>query len=106
MEPEIEGEISELLGATPSPLAFRALVSILDTSSEVDDDVLAWCDEALSAWPDETRQAPRSWLCALCEGFVKPTWRLVRTMQLPRVDERSDFDLEALAATGSLGAMT
>ncbi|MGW6929413.1 hypothetical protein ACWGE0_05050 [Lentzea sp. NPDC054927] len=45
-------------------------------------ELLAWCEEQLTSWPDETRQAPWSWLAALESGFTKPVWGLVRSLDL------------------------
>ncbi|SDM94944.1 Leucine Rich repeat [Lentzea albidocapillata subsp. violacea] len=72
-------EIARTLRGTPSLLAFRALCAAVTRSGE---DLLAWCEEQLASWPDDTRQAPYSWIAALQSGFTKPVWPLVRSLDL------------------------
>jgi hypothetical protein len=77
---------TELTGfdrCAPSPLAFRALVALLDTWSG-DDQAAAinHADALLTSWPDAVRLAPWSWCKAAAKGAVPPTWRLVRALQL------------------------
>ncbi|SFR06802.1 Leucine Rich Repeat [Lentzea waywayandensis] len=72
-------EIARALRGTPSSLAFRALCAAVTRSGE---DLLAWCEEQLATWPDETRQAPYSWIAALNSGFTTPVWPLVRSLDL------------------------
>jgi hypothetical protein len=74
-------QIEQALRGTPSKLAFRALCAAV-TRSGAEPELLAWCEEQLASWPDETRQAPWSWLAALESGFTKPVWRLVRSLDL------------------------
>lgn len=74
-------EVERALRGTPTRLAFRALCAAV-TRAGAQPELLAWCEEQLSAWPDETRQAPWSWLAALESGFTKPVWRLVRSLDL------------------------
>lgn len=75
----MDEEIARALRGTPSPLAFRALCAAVARTGE---DLLAWCEEQLASWPDETRQAPYSWIAALQAGFTKPVWPLVRSLDL------------------------
>ncbi|MEU0883334.1 hypothetical protein ABZ345_32405 [Lentzea sp. NPDC005914] len=69
-------EIDRALRGTPSKLAFRALCSVADADS------VPYCEQQLASWPDELREAPWSWLAALESGFTKPTWPLVRSLDL------------------------
>ncbi|MFJ5990495.1 hypothetical protein [Lentzea sp. NPDC092896] len=77
-------EVVRALRGTPTSLAFRALCAAV---TRADEDLVAWCEEQLASWPDETRQAPYSWVAALESGFTKPVWPLVRSLDL-----RSDRD--------------
>ncbi|WP_439656788.1 hypothetical protein ACSHWB_30860 [Lentzea sp. HUAS TT2] len=74
-------EIARALRGTPTTLAFRALCAAL---GRTDEDLVAWCGEQLATWPDETRQAPYSWIAALESGFTKRVWPLVRSLDLGR----------------------
>ncbi|MCR3752624.1 hypothetical protein [Lentzea californiensis] len=75
----MDEEIARALRGTPSTLAFRALCAAVTRSGE---DLLAWCEEQLASWPDETRQAPYPWIAALEAGFIRPVWPLVRSLDL------------------------
>ncbi|GHH30047.1 hypothetical protein [Lentzea cavernae] len=72
-------EVARALRGTPGTLAFRALCAAVTRSGE---DLLPWCGEQLAGWPDETRQAPYSWIAALESGFTRPVWPLVRSLDL------------------------
>ncbi|MFD4639902.1 hypothetical protein ACFWN2_21500 [Lentzea sp. NPDC058436] len=72
-------EIARALRGTPGTVTFRALCAEVERTEE---DLLAWCEEQLHSWPDETRQAPYSWLAALESGFVRRAWPLVRSLDL------------------------
>ena len=74
-------EVERALRGTPTKLAFRALCAAV-VRAGAEPELLAWCEEQLSTWPDETRQAPWSWIAALESGFTKPVWRLVRSLDL------------------------
>ncbi|WP_086666005.1 hypothetical protein [Lentzea kentuckyensis] len=76
-------EVERALRGTPTRLAFRALCAAV-TRAGAEPGLLAWCEEQLSSWPDETRRAPWSWTAALESGFTKPVWGLVRSLDLRR----------------------
>ncbi|MFD9739784.1 hypothetical protein [Umezawaea sp. NPDC059074] len=74
-------EVERLLDGPPSALAFRALcVAVGQAGGSAD--LVARCAERLAHWPDETREAPWSWLAGLEAGVERPTWPLVRSLTL------------------------
>lgn len=76
-------ELKEFEACEPSPLAFRALVALLDTWTGNDQaTAIDRAESLLRGWPDAARLAPWSWCKAAAKGAVPPTWRLVRTLQL------------------------
>lgn len=76
-------ELRQILAGEPSPLAFRALCSLLAVWQGVDADVArAEAAEALKKWPDSARQAPWTWCRALMQGAKSPYWEWVRSVQL------------------------
>jgi Ran GTPase-activating protein (RanGAP) involved in mRNA processing and transport len=76
-------ELHEILTELPSPLTFRALIALLDTWPADDaNEAIQVAERALSAWPDQDRLAPWSWGWALAMGYTKPTWRLVRRIEM------------------------
>jgi hypothetical protein len=76
-------ELAKFETSEPGPLAFRALVALLDTWPG-DDQAAAIevADKLLSKWPDDVRLAPWSWCKAASKGVAPATWRLVRALQL------------------------
>lgn len=76
-------ELTEFQHCQPSPLAFRALASLLDTWPG-DDQAAAidYAEKMLAKWPDAVRLAPWSWCKAVSKGEVLPTWHLVRSLEL------------------------
>lgn len=76
-------ELQKFNAYEPSPLAFRALVALLDTWPAGDQpEALKYADELLRGWPDGVRVAPWSMCKAASKGIVLPTWQLARSLQL------------------------
>ncbi|GAB3937815.1 hypothetical protein GCM10029976_051420 [Kribbella albertanoniae] len=75
------GEIERVLAGPPSQLAFRALCAALGRAGSPAELVVR-CEQGLTEWPDETREAPWSWLAALDDGYAVPGWSLVRSLAL------------------------
>lgn len=92
----------------PSALAFRGLVSLLDTWPDDDQaEAIAYADKLLGEWPDAVRVAPWSWCKAASRGAVLPTWKLVRTLQLGSNHlTKGNVDLARLAHHASLQHIT
>ena len=76
-------ELTEFDHCSPSPLAFRAIVALLDTWAG-DDQAAAinYANALLTRWPDAVRLAPWSWCKAAARGAVPPSWPLARDLQL------------------------
>jgi hypothetical protein len=76
-------ELTEFDHCAPSPLAFRAMVALLDTWAG-DDQAAAinYADALLSRWSDAVRLAPWSWCKAAARRAVPPTWPLVSALYL------------------------
>jgi hypothetical protein len=75
-------ELHELLAEEPSELAFRAVCALLDTWPGDATDALRRAGAALASWPDGFRLAPWSWCRPAARGERKPTWQLVRAVQV------------------------
>ncbi|MFF1817171.1 leucine-rich repeat domain-containing protein [Kribbella sp. NPDC058245] len=73
------GEIERVLNGSPSVLAFRALCSALGRAGGPEGLVEA-CAHGLADWPDETREAPWSWVAGLEDGYVAPGLQLARSL--------------------------
>lgn len=101
-------ELREFEACEPSPLAFRALVALLDTWTG-DDQAAAidYADGLLNRWPDAARLAPWSWCKAAAKGAVPPTWRLVRTLQLKTSHlSKGEVNLAQVARHATLDRIT
>ena len=101
-------ELIEFDHCEPTPLAFRALVALLDTWLAQDKTAaLAYADKLLSTWPDAARLAPWSWCKAASKGAIPPTWRLVRALQLTATHlSKGVVDLARLAHHTNLEHIT
>lgn len=101
-------ELAEFERCTPSELAFRALVGLLDTWPGADQAAaIEHADRLLSTWPDAERTAPWSWCQAAAKGTVLPTWRLVRALELKSGHlGKGDVNLARLARHASLARIT
>ena len=101
-------ELAEFEQCEPSPLAFRAMVALLDTWAGDDQAAaIAYADKLLAGWPDAVRLAPWSWCKAAARGDVPPTWHLARTLQLatPHLT-KGTVDLAKLAHHAKLDHIT
>src|SRR5262245_51729205 len=101
-------ELKEFAQCEPSPLAFRALVALLDIwPAEDQAAAIRYADEFLRTWPDGVRRAPWSWCKAASTGAVPPTWPLVRALQLNTHHlSKGTVDLARLARRASLEHIT
>lgn len=101
-------ELQEFDHCPPSALAFRGLVSLLDTwPADGQAEAIAYADKLLSEWPDAVRVARWSWCKAASRGAVLPTWQLVRTLQLGSNHlTKGNVDLARLAHHASLQHVT
>jgi hypothetical protein len=98
-------ELRAFESCEPSVIAFRAMVALLDTWPNDDqEEAIALADKILSNWPDAVRIAPWSLCKAASAGSVQPTWSLVRSLQLTSGHlTKADVDLARLAAHAPLG---
>src|SRR5262249_35613374 len=101
-------ELREFDHCETSPLAFRAMVALLDTWTGDDQtEAINYADRLLSHWPDAVRLAPWSWCKAAAKGAVLPTWRLVRALQLTtRHLSKGTVNLAQLAHRAKLDHIT
>lgn len=83
-------ELRELLAEPSSPLTFRALLALLDTwPGEQQKQAIQTAAIHLEKWPDRDRVAPWTTAWALALGHTKPTWELVRRVELDNGDSSS-----------------
>ncbi|QEH34449.1 Leucine Rich repeats (2 copies) [Aquisphaera giovannonii] len=101
-------ELREFDLCEPSPLAFRAIVALLDTWTGGDRaGAIEYAGRLLSRWPDAVRLAPWSWCKAATKGAVPPTWRLARALQLESGHLiKGTIDLARLARRADLDHIT
>jgi Leucine-rich repeat (LRR) protein len=81
MRKQCADELRLLLSAEPGELSFRSLCAFIDTLGDEAEtlEALRLVDQHLSTWPEEYRRASRPWWLALCHGYTKLSWKLVRT---------------------------
>jgi Leucine-rich repeat (LRR) protein len=104
-------ELDAVWAEEPSPLAFRALASLIDTWSgpaAERAEVLAEVAERLRGWDDKHRQAPFSWAIAQLEGHEVPSFSLARSVALRDrgVPDSRPLDIEALGGRLDGAAIT
>jgi Leucine Rich repeat len=106
--PDAWAELAEFEQCEPSPLAFRALVGLLETWPGDDRaDAIEAAGKILQSWPDSARLAPWSWCKAVARGTIMPTWQLVRGVQLmPGHLGKGKVDLARLAHFADLSHIT
>lgn len=69
----LEGDLLELLQASPSPAAWQALVEALNAmEDEAIEASMPRIRTLLAAWPANTRRPPAAWLTSLSGGSVNP----------------------------------